>query len=110
MYSQQPSLQGEVQRTKAQNVQWYVYGGYRDMHRSGYIALCRSDIKRHLLLLDNEGCLMLTNKSKKMYTGRRGLSKVHSIGVKNVELQLKKEETVTNPALYSCSSADPDAS
>jgi hypothetical protein len=39
-----------------------------------------------------------------MYTGRRGLSKVHSIGVKNVEFQLKKEETIKNPALYSGSS------
>jgi hypothetical protein len=44
-----------------------------------------------------------------MYTGRRGLSKVHSIGVKEVELQLKKK-TIKNPATYSGSSADPDAS
>jgi hypothetical protein len=63
MYSEQSSLQGEVQRAKAQNVQWYVHGGYRDMHRSRYIALGRSDIKHHLLLLDNEGCLILTNEN-----------------------------------------------
>jgi hypothetical protein len=62
MYSEQSSLQGEVQRAKAQNVQWYVHGGHRDMHRSGHIAIGRSDIKHHLLLLDNEGCLILTNK------------------------------------------------
>jgi hypothetical protein len=47
-----------------------------------------------------------------MSTGRRGLSKVHSVGVKEVELLLQKEETIKNPALYiySVSSADPTVS
>jgi hypothetical protein len=75
MYSQQSSLQGEVQRAKAQNVQWYVHGRYRDMHRSRHIALCRSDFKRHLLLLDNEGCLILTNKIRKCIQQVEGFQK-----------------------------------
>jgi hypothetical protein len=41
-----------------------------------------------------------------MYTASRGLSKVHSIGVKEVELQLMKEETIKNPVKYSGPSAD----
>jgi hypothetical protein len=75
MYSEQSSLQGEVQRAEAQNVQWYVHGGYRDMHRSGHIALCRSGIKHNLLLLDNEGCIILTNKIRKCTQEGEGFQK-----------------------------------
>jgi hypothetical protein len=39
-----------------------------------------------------------------MYTGQKYILLV------NVELQLKKEETIKNPASYSDSSADPTAS
>ncbi len=75
------------------------------MHRSGHIALCRSDIKHHLLLLDNEGCLhclILTSKIRKCIQEGDGFQKY--ILLVNVELQLKKEETIQNPALYSGSS------